>query len=198
MSSSLAYDLQTRPLKALVLGGSAGGIDALRTLLPTLPAGLAVPVCVVLHIAADAKTAWPSVFSECALPVVEAEDKQQAQAGYVYVAPADYHLLIDAQGTLSLSLDPPVNLSRPAIDVLFESAAWAFGANLLGVVLSGANADGAAGLRAIADAGGLCWVQAPQAARATAMPKAALAAVPEARAATLAEMAAAFSSLATK
>jgi len=121
--------------------------------------------------------------------VLEAEDKDLAEAGNVYVAPPDYHLLVDEGGQLSLSADERVNLARPSIDVLFESAAWAFGGALFGVVLSGANADGAAGLAAIRAGGGGCWVQAPETAAAVAMPRAALNAVPDALVLTLAEMA---------
>jgi two-component system chemotaxis response regulator CheB len=172
--------LRQRSFDAIVVGGSAGGIDALGILLAALPEPLLVPVLVVLHVGADSKALWSSIFKQSTAPVLEAEDKLLAEPGRVYMAPPDYHLLVDASGQLSLSVDERVNLSRPSIDVLFESAAWAYGARLLGIVLSGANADGAAGLGAIRQRGGSCWVQAPETALARAMPRAALGAAPDA------------------
>ncbi len=185
-------DLQRRGLRAIVVGASAGGIEALRTILPALPASLTVPVIVVIHIGPEGHWAWATVFPGCAVPVQEAEDKDAALPGAVYIAPPDYHLLIDGACSLSLSLDEQVNLSRPSIDVLFESAAWALGGDVLGVLLSGANADGAAGLAAIHRAGGTCWVQAPETAVMSMMPRAGLQAVPQARALSLHQMAEAF------
>ncbi len=170
-----------KDVRAIVIGGSAGGIEALRVLLPTLPPALSVPVLIVLHIGPQTKGVWASVFPTCPLPIQEAEDKEPALPGRVYVAPADYHLLVDGTGLLSLSLDEQVNLSRPSIDVLFESAAWAYGSGVLGIVLSGANSDGAKGLSSIHRAGGICWVQAPETAAAVSMPRAAIRAVPDAR-----------------
>jgi two-component system, chemotaxis family, protein-glutamate methylesterase/glutaminase len=181
--------LRGRSLRAIVIGGSAGGIEAVGGLLGALPRPLSVPVLVVLHIAAGSKPQWSLVFRASTAPVCEAEDKDAAEAGTVFIAPPDYHLLVDASGTLNLSADDRVNLARPSIDVLFESAAWAFGPAVLGVVLTGANADGAAGLAAIRAAGGGCWVQNPETAAAPAMPRAALAAVPDAEALSLPEMA---------
>jgi two-component system chemotaxis response regulator CheB len=176
--------------RAIAIGGSAGGIDALRIVLPALSRRDPVIVLVALHVAAEMRAdRWGLVFADCQWPVREAEDKEVAQAGTVYVAPADYHLLVDRAGTLSLSADAPVNHSRPSIDVLLESAAWAFGSKLLGVVLSGANSDGAEGLREIHAARGVCWVQSPDDAAASFMPRAALQAVPDARILTAREMA---------
>jgi two-component system, chemotaxis family, protein-glutamate methylesterase/glutaminase len=179
--------LEHRP-RAIVIGGSAGGIEALRVLLPALSADLPVPVLIVMHIAAGSGAEWSRVFHGAAVPIHEAEDKDRAEPGHVYLSPPDYHLLVDASRTLSLSVEEPVQLARPSIDVLFESAAWAFQRELLAIVLSGANADGAAGLFAVRRAGGLCWVQAPDTAAATSMPRAALAAVPDARSLTLEQM----------
>lgn len=194
--TSALLDLRRRELRAIAIGASAGGIEALRMLLPALPASLEVPVVIVLHLAAEAKAEWSAVFSGCAVPVQEAEDKEPALPGAVYVAPPDYHLLLerlpDGASGLSLSIDEPVNLARPSIDVLFESAAWALGEGVLGVLLSGANADGAAGLAAIARGGGRCWVQSPETAVMAAMPRAGLLAVPEARILSLQQMSEAF------
>jgi two-component system chemotaxis response regulator CheB len=189
--------LRERPLRAIVVGASAGGIEAVTALLSALPRPLLVPVLVVLHIAAGSRTQWPLVFRSSTAPVFEAEDKDVAEPGCVYVAPPDYHLLIDESAQLSLSADERVHLARPSIDVLFESAAWSFGAAVLGVVLSGANDDGAAGLAAIRERGGGCWVQAPETAFATAMPRAAIEAVPDTLVLSLREMADALGSWVT-
>lgn len=168
--------------QAVVIGVSAGAFEALSALLPGLPADYALPIMIVVHVPPDKKSLLAELFSaRCAIPVREAEDKEPIEAGTVYFAPPDYHLLIEADKSLALSSDEPVLFSRPAIDVLFESAADAYGEALVGVVLTGANSDGALGLRAIARAGGAAIVQAPQGAYAAAMPLAAIEACGEAR-----------------
>lgn len=179
-------------LRAIVIGASAGGVDALRLLFASIPASLEVPVIVVLHVGNEARWDWSKVFPGCALEVREAEDKELARPGCIYIAPADYHLLIDRGGELALSVDEPVHFARPSIDVCFESAAWALGPGVLGILLSGANADGAAGLAAIARSGGTCWVQSPETAFMEVMPRAGLQAVPLARALSLQQMSEAF------
>lgn len=164
---------------AIGIGASAGAIEALGQLLPRLPAAFPVPVLIVVHVPPDRPSALPELFSaRCDVRVCEAQDKAPAEPGCVYFAPPDYHLLIERDGTLALSVDQPEHFSRPSIDILFESAAHAFGPRLLGVVLSGASADGAQGLAAIRRRGGLTWVQAPASARVDAMPRAALALAP--------------------
>jgi two-component system chemotaxis response regulator CheB len=164
-----------RPVTAVVIGTSAGGVDALATLLPALPGGLRVPVFVVLHLPADRPSRMVDILApRCAVPVVEAEDKAAVAPGVVYLAPPDYHLLIEAGPCLALSVDAPVHFSRPSIDVLFESAADVFGAGLLGIILTGSSADGALGLRAVHEAGGTTLVQDPREARAPLMTEAAL------------------------
>jgi two-component system chemotaxis response regulator CheB len=169
-----------RRIEAIAIGASAGGIEALSLLLPALSARLTASVFVVIHIPRDRPSLLAEVFAnKCALPVFEAEDKLPVTAGAVYFAPPDYHLLIDvdadtATTQLALSADELVNFSRPAIDVLFESAADRYGANLLGIVLTGGNADGAAGLKCIADAGGLTIAQNPATARTALMPESAI------------------------
>ena len=165
----------TPAIEAIAIGASAGGVEALGVLLQRLPEGFLPSIVVVLHLPPDR----PSLLAEllqarCRLPVREALDKEQLRPGCVYLAPPDYHLLVEKEGTLALSHDPPVAFSRPSIDVLFESAAQALGPALLGVVLTGANSDGAEGLKAIRDAGGRAWVQSPEDAQADAMPLAAL------------------------
>lgn len=160
---------------AVVIGASAGGIEALTGLLPALPAGLRAPVFIVLHLPRDRPSVLVEIFArKCAVPVQEAEDKDTVAPGTVYFAPADYHLLVDRGPQIALSADDPVHHSRPSIDVLFESAADVYGGRLLGIILSGANEDGAAGLAAIHDAGGVTVVQCPKTARAPQMALSAL------------------------
>jgi two-component system chemotaxis response regulator CheB len=160
----------TGRLDAVVIGGSAGGIEALNVLLPALPPGLCLPVFVVLHLPRDKPSVLAEIFArKCALPVREAQDKEDIAPGTVYFAPNNYHLLVDNGAQLSLSADEPVHHSRPSIDVLFESAVEIYSERLLGIFLSGANEDGAAGLAAIHDAGGVTVVQSPQTARAAQM-----------------------------
>ncbi|HEX3915241.1 MAG TPA: chemotaxis protein CheB [Steroidobacteraceae bacterium] len=157
-------------IDAVVIGASAGGIEALLMLLPALPPGLRPPVFIVLHLPRDKPSLLAQIFArKCAVPVREAEDKDAVAAGTVYFAPNDYHLLLDDGPQLSLSADDPVHHSRPSIDVLFESAAEIYHDRLMGIILSGANEDGASGLAAIHDAGGLTVVQCPQSARAPHM-----------------------------
>ena len=169
------------PLKAVVIGASAGAVQALLAVLPALPPSFSLPVLVVVHVPPDRDNVLaPLLQAKCRLPVKEAEDKEPIVGGVVYFAPPDYHLLVETDGCVALSTDDPVNYSRPSIDVLFESAADAYGAGVIGVVLSGANHDGAAGLRAVLDAGGSAIVQDPAEAFATAMPDAALEACPSA------------------
>lgn len=168
-------------IKAVAIGASAGAVEMLLTILPQLPADYALPVFIVVHVPPDRDHALVGLMQpRCAITIKEAEDKEPHQPGTVYFAPADYHLLIEADGTVALSSDEQVNFSRPAIDVLFESAALAFGESLMAVVLTGANQDGADGLRLICGAGGRTLVQDPATAPAAAMPEAALRACPHA------------------
>ncbi|NPD26790.1 chemotaxis protein CheB [Corallococcus sp. AB004] len=167
---------------AIVIGASAGGVDALTQILPALPTNFRPAVLVVLHLPRKLPSLLPEVFTaRCTLPVHEATDKQPVQPGTISFAPPNYHLLVDrdAKGpSLALSADAPVHFSRPAIDVLFESAAAVYGPRLGGVILTGANADGALGLQAVKRRGGVTLVQAPNTARSPAMPQAAVAAGP--------------------
>ncbi len=161
---------------AVVIGGSAGSVQALDVLLPGLPATLRASVLVVLHLPRHRPSLLCNIFRpRCMLPLHEAEDKEPVAPGAVYFAPPDYHLLVEAGPALALSVDAPVHYCRPSIDVLFESAADTYGSRLLGIVLSGANHDGAHGLAAIEAAGGLAIVQHPASAGVRAMPEAALA-----------------------
>lgn len=170
-------------LQAIVIGASAGGVHALSQILPVLPADFPVPVLVVVHVPARRDNALVELFAaRCRLNVKEAEDKERLQGGTVYFAPTDYHLLVEAGGSVALSSDEPVHHSRPAIDVLFESAADAYGPALMGIVLTGANHDGADGLKAVGTAGGIAIVEDPATAEVPTMPIAALAACPSAKA----------------
>jgi len=167
--------------KAVVIGASAGAVQALQTILPALAADYGLPVLVVVHVPPDrANMLVPLLQARCEIVVKEAEDKEAIIPGAVYFAPSDYHLLVETEESLALSIDEAVNYSRPSIDVLFESAADTYGPGLVGVVLTGANHDGAAGLKAIVAAGGLAVVEDPAGAYATAMPLAALEACPSA------------------
>jgi two-component system, chemotaxis family, protein-glutamate methylesterase/glutaminase len=164
---------------AVVIGVSAGGIEALKILLPALPASFPLPVAIVQHRDPHADGFLASYLDRMSsIAVREAEDKEPFCAGHAYLAPAGYHLLLESDHRLSLSVDPRVNHSCPSIDVLFESAADVFAESLIGIVLTGGNADGAQGLKAIKARGGLAVVQDPQTASATAMPRAALEATP--------------------
>jgi two-component system chemotaxis response regulator CheB len=158
----------------VVIGASAGGVEALRALVGSLPPGLPAPVVVVLHIARHAPSALPAILSRSGpLPAVTAEDGAPLRAGVVFVAPADRHVLL-ADGHLRLSLGPTENGHRPAVDPLFRSAAAEYGPRVIGVVLSGTRDDGTAGLVAISERGGTALVQDPGDALYTGMPLSAL------------------------
>lgn len=163
-------------IDAVVVGGSAGSVEVLSELLPHLPASCRVPVLIVLHLPRNAPSLLEKIFApRCVLPVREAEDKEPVRPGTVYFAPTDYHLLVDVGPSLALSVDEPVLYSRPAIDVLFESAAEQYGSRLMGILLTGASQDGARGLEAIRRSGGVTVVQEPASALYPVMPAAALA-----------------------
>ncbi|MBT9236029.1 chemotaxis protein CheB [Pseudomonas inefficax] len=161
---------------AVVIGASAGGVTALFSVLGALPAGLGIPVICVLHLPDDRHSQLAEVLQRrLRRPVCEARDKQPLRAGQIYVAGPGYHLSVERDLTLSLSQEPPVHFSRPAIDYLFMSAADAYGAGLLGMLLTGANEDGAEGLAYIKHNGGRTVVQDPRDAQVALMPEAALA-----------------------
>ena len=168
-------DALTRNIDAVVIGASAGGVEILSVLLSVIPSGCRVSFFIVIHIPRERPSLLPELFANrCALPVREAEDKEPVQPGTVYFAPPDYHMLVDRGPALALSGDEPVHFSRPSIDVLFDSAADIYGERLMGVILTGANQDGAEGLAAIAQAGGRTVVQDPSGAAVAYLPEAAL------------------------
>lgn len=171
----------------VVVGVSAGGLNALSVLLGALPADFPMALVVVQHRSRDSDALCEVLQRTTALRVHEATDKMPTEPGGVYVAPPDYHLFVESD-ELSLSVDAPELYSRPSIDLAFESAADSRGARVIGVVLTGANHDGARGLRRIADRGGRAFVQDPATAEVPVMPAAALDAVPEATVVTLEEL----------
>lgn len=176
--------------RAVVIGASAGALEALSAILPLLPADYPWAVLLVVHLPPDKDSVLASLLaSKCRLPVREAEDKEWIQPGVIYCAPPDYHVLVERDKRLSLSTEEQVHFSRPSIDVLFTTAADAFSGNLIGVVLSGANCDGAEGLLAVHRSGGTAVVQCPATAASPQMPEAAITAVPEAKVMKLAEIA---------
>lgn len=176
--------------RAVVIGASAGAIDALSVILPALSEDYRLPIMIVVHLPPQHDSRLAQLLqSKCRLRVVEAQDKEPISAGFVYFAPPDYHLLVERDCRLSLSSEEPVHHSRPAIDVLFETAAEAYQAGLIGVILSGANWDGAAGLRKIVEEGGVALVQRPDLAYASRMPQSAIESCPEAKVLTLEEIA---------
>jgi two-component system chemotaxis response regulator CheB len=160
---------------AVAVGASAGGIDALFALLAGLQPPLAAALVVVLHLPEQQESLLPQLFAQrTALPVQEAQPNAPVQPGTIYFAPPGYHLLVEAERSFALSCDAPELFSRPSIDVLFESCADVYGDRLVGIVLTGANEDGARGLATIKARGGLAAVQDPQEAIHAAMPIAAI------------------------
>jgi two-component system chemotaxis response regulator CheB len=177
-------------VEAVVIGASAGALEALSLILPMLPEGFKPPVLVVVHVPPNKRSVLAELFErKCRLPVREAEDKEPIARGTVYFAPPDYHLLVEADRCMSLSSDEPVLFSRPSIDVLFESAADAYGSALIAIILTGANHDGAEGMKAVVNAGGIALVQDPDGAFASAMPQAAIELCPTARVMSLSAIA---------
>lgn len=168
--------LHRPPVELVVIGGSAGGVAALLTLLAPLPAGYRLPIVVVLHLLPRHESRLAGVLAHrLRLPVGEARDKAPIAPGQVHLASADYHLLIERDRSFAYSSEPPVNFARPSIDVLMTSAADAYGPALAGILLTGANMDGAEGMAAIGAAGGLTLVQHPRDADVATMPAAAIA-----------------------
>lgn len=161
--------------EAIVLGTSAGGLHALSTIIPELPEFYSLPVMVVQHLREDSDGFLVDHLNRhSAMLVKEADDKEKIQAGTMYLAPPGYHLLIEEDRSLSLSVDPRVNFSRPSIDVLFNSAADVYQSKLIGIILTGANTDGSQGLRRIKERGGLVIAQDPSSAEVDCMPQEAI------------------------
>jgi len=164
-----------KKMRAVVIGASAGGLAALQNICRNLDKKFSKPIVIVQHIHAhsDGFMAW-HLNSISPLKVKEAEDKERLENGVVYVAPANYHIMIDENGVISLTTDERVNYSRPSIDILFESAAEVFQEQVVGVILTGANGDGTAGMNSIKQCGGLTVIQDPQTAEVRTMPESVL------------------------
>lgn len=161
--------------KAVVIGVSAGGLEALSVVLPMLDPRMKQPVIVLQHLYPSREDCLVECLEKlCPLMVEEAEQKEPVMPGHLYVAPADYHLLVERDATFSLSVDARVNYSRPSIDVLFESAADVWGPVLVGIILTGASSDGARGITAVKKRGGLTIAQDPAGAASAVMPQAAI------------------------
>lgn len=172
---------QPQAPQAILLGGSAGAIEVVSLVLGALPADFATPIVVIIHLPRHRPSALAGALGgKCRLALREPLDKEPLAPATVYLAPPDYHLLIDPGPSFALSVDETVNFSRPSIDVLFRSAADVLGPNCAGVLVSGASPDGAHGLRAIQQAGGLVAIQDPDDATQAAMPAAARALCPDA------------------
>ncbi len=172
--------METPPInhfKAIVIGASAGGIKALSHVLAPLPADFPLPIVVVQHLHPHSDGYLIHILQEkCQLQIKQADEKEAIRLGFVYIAPPNYHLLIEEDKTFALSLDTPVNYSRPAIDVLFETAAYAYQEKLIAIILTGANNDGSNGLKFIKEFGGYAIVEDPTTAHVPIMPNAAIAA----------------------
>ena len=173
MTNHLALDLHN--IEAVVVGASAGGMKALECVLSTLPQDFPKPIMVVLHRSKSNKSLLEHIFDrKCKMKVPIVEDKMPILPGHIYFGPQDYHMLIEPDNTISLCVSEPVNYSRPAIDLLFESAAEVYSKNLLGIVLTGGNTDGSDGLLKIQQNGGKVIVQDPELSENTTMPRAAI------------------------
>ncbi|MFH1157211.1 MAG: chemotaxis protein CheB [Pseudomonadota bacterium] len=167
--------MKTLLCKALVMGGSAGSLEVLLKLFGFLPRHFPVPVIAVCHLHPNDDGGLVSYFRrQVPVLVEEAGDKEAAKSGHIYFAPANYHLMVEPDKTFSLSVDPKVNFSRPSIDVLFDSAATVWAHELLGIILTGASSDGAAGIVSIKRYGGMTIAQDPKEAAYSAMPQAAI------------------------
>lgn len=165
----------TDSIEAIVIGGSSGSVELMLKVLPQLPADFAPAVLVCLHAGPNSTQGLVELLADrCQLPVFEGEDKQEIVAGTIYVAPGGYHLLVERDRSLSLSVDPPVLYARPSIDVLFESAAACYADRLLALVVTGASADGAAGAERVRLCGGRVFIQDPAECPAPTMPQAVL------------------------
>lgn len=157
--------------KAIVMGTSMGGMNALKSILTKFSKNFPVPILIVQHISSHSNGFLAEYLNDiCKIEVKEADEKEKAMPGYAYIAPPNYHLLVEKDGYLALSVEDKVNFARPSIDVLFETAADAYGHELIGVILTGANKDGAKGLKMIKEKGGLIIVEDPTTAESTMMP----------------------------
>lgn len=162
--------------EAIVIGASSGGMNAIKFIVSLLPENFSIPIICVLHVSPHSDSQWITFLKhQSKLIIKEADEKEQIQPGSVYIAPPNYHLLIEKDKTFSLTVDERVNFARPSIDVLFESAAYAHRHRLIGIVLTGSNSDGAGGIKQIKESGGMVIIQKPETAESPYMPAAAAA-----------------------
>lgn len=196
MVALTAEQIVARRPELVVVGGSAGAVEILQRLTSKLTTGFRPAMAIVLHMPPGSRGVMHELLAAPSRPPMKvAEDKEPIVPGSIYFATSGYHLLVESGGTFALSLDELVHFSRPSIDVLFETAAEAYGERALGIILSGANSDGAEGLRAIATAGGSTVVQQPDTAEVPVMPEAALQACPASYVADVAAIAQLLASL---
>ena len=164
-----------KQFEAVVIGSSAGGIRALSTVLSALPSEFPLPIIIVQHLHPNSDSYLARILeAKCGLKVKQADEKETIADGVVYIAPPNYHLLVEDDRSFSLSIEGPVNFARPSVDVLFETAIYAYRDRIIGIILTGANNDGSQGLKKIKQIGGYVIVQDPTTAEADAMPKAAI------------------------
>jgi two-component system chemotaxis response regulator CheB len=164
--------------EAIVIGVSSGGMNALKIISSALPIDFKIPIIIVQHVGAHSDSQWIQLLNEKSnLHVKEADEKEKIEKGTIYIAPPNYHLLIEKDKTFSLTIDERVNFARPSIDVLFESAAEAYRNKLIGIVLTGSNSDGTIGITRIKECGGLSIIQDPKTAESSYMPKSAITAI---------------------
>jgi len=162
--------------EAIVIGTSSGGMNALKFLFSALPIDFSIPIIIVQHISPRSDNQWIKLLNiNSKLYLKEADEKEKIEHGKVYIAPPNYHLMIERNKTFSLTIDERVNYSRPSIDVLFESAAEAYKNKLIGVILTGSNNDGTNGIKRIQECGGLTISQDPETAESSYMPASAIA-----------------------
>ena len=164
--------------EAIVIGVSSGGMNAMKVMFSLLPKDFNTPIIIVQHISAHSDNLWIKLLNDQNnLSIKEADEKENIEYGKVYIAPPNYHLMIEKDKTFSLTIDERVNFARPSIDVLFESAAEAYKDKLIGVVLTGSNNDGTNGIKRIQECGGLTIIQNPETAESSYMPRSAIAAI---------------------
>ena len=164
--------------EAIVIGVSSGGMNAMKVMFSLLPKDFNTPIIIVQHISAHSDNLWIKLLNDQNnLSIKEADEKENIEYGKVYIAPPNYHLLIEKDKTFSLTIDERVNFARPSIDVLFESAAEAYKDKLIGVVLTGSNNDGTNGIKRIQECGGLTIIQDPETAESSYMPASAIAVI---------------------
>ena len=163
---------QIHNTELIVIGGSAGSLQVIMEMIKKVDENLGFPILLVVHRKAHSTSILPTLLQQfTSMQVVEIEDKTDVQENKIYIVPADYHLLFESKNTVSLDSSEKMNYSRPSIDVTFKSAAETFGENVIGVLLSGANADGVEGLKYIKKNKGKVWIQNPESAEVDYMPK---------------------------